>query len=88
MEAKKTVVQKEVEVVTKKLVDETSVTLTLTKEEATKLRTMAYTVSFHQAKPDSDVSKLFQDIYTTLRNANVAAAGGDNFGSQFYTLGR
>ena len=85
MEAKKVVVQKEIEVVTKKLVDETSVTLTLTKEEATKLRTMAYTVSFRHAKCDSDASKLFWDIYATLRDAKVEGAWGDNFESQFYT---
>lgn len=88
MEAKQVVVQKEIEVVTKKLVEETSITLTLTKEEATKLRTMAYTVSFHQAKSGSDASKLFWDIHTILRNVNVPAAGGDNFESQFYTPSR
>ena len=88
MEAKKTVVQKEIEVVTKKLVEETSITLTLTKEEATKLRTMAYTVSLRLAKHDSDASKLFWDIHSTLRDAKVAAAGGDNFESQFYIPAR
>ena len=85
MEAKKVVVQKEIEVVTTKLVDETSVTLTLTQEEATKLRTMAYTVSDRHAKRGSAASKLFWDIHVALRRANVAAAGGDNFESQFYT---
>lgn len=86
MEAKKTVVQKEV--VVTKLVDETNVILTLTEEEATKLRTMAYTVSSRLAKHNSDASKLFWGIHTTLRNANVPAAGGDNFESQFYIPGR
>lgn len=88
MKAKQVVVQKEIEVVTTKLVDETSITLTLTKEEATKLRTMAYTVSLRQAKHDSAAFKLFWDIHATLRDAKVEAAGGDNFESQFYTPAR
>lgn len=83
MEAKKVVTQKEIEVVTKKLVDEETFTLTLTAEEASKLRTMSYTISDKLVKRDSAAHKLFWDIYLTLCSSRAQAQSGYNCESQF-----
>lgn len=83
MEAKKVVVQKEVEVVTKKLVDEETFTLTLTPEEASKLRTMSYTISDKLTKRSSAAHDLFWNLFQTLSTSGARAQGGDNCASQF-----
>lgn len=85
MEAKRVVVQKEIEVVTKKLVDETSVTLTLTEEEARNLRTLCYTVGYRYAKENTVASAMFNRLYATLCRAGVQQAlnSGCNFEHEF-----
>lgn len=89
MEAKKIVVQKEVEVVTTKLVDETNVTITLSLEDASKLRTLSYTVAYALAtNPGTTAHVIFRDLFDTLCNADVPHArnNGLNFEQDFPSL--
>ena len=86
MEAKQVVVQKEVEVVTKKLVDEETFTLTLTAEEASKLRTMSYTVGYELVKDRNTAAyEVFTGLYNALVRAGAkqAKSSGCNFRQEF-----
>ena len=86
MEAKKTVVQKEIEVVTKTLVNEETFTLTLTAEEASKLRTLSYTVGYELVKDqDTTAHKVFKSLYNALVHAGAkqAKSSGCNFRQEF-----
>ena len=86
MEAKKVVVQKEIEVVTTKLVDEEAFTLTLTPEEASKLRTLSYTVGYELVKDKNTTAhEVFISLYNALVHAGAkqAKSSGCNFREEF-----
>ena len=86
MEAKKVVVQKEIEVVTKKLVDEETFTLILTAEEASELRTLSYTVGYELVKDQNTTAHvIFKNLFNTLCMAGVPHAknNGMNFQQDF-----
>ena len=86
MEAKKVVVQKEIEVVTKKPVDEEAFTLILTAEEASELRTLSYTVGYELVKDQNTTAhEVFSSLYHALVHAGAepAAHSGYNFRQEF-----
>ena len=78
MEAKK--------VVTTKFVDEEAFTLTLTPEEASKLRTLSYTVGYALVKDQNTTAHvIFKNLFNTLCMAGVPHAknNGMNFQQDF-----
>lgn len=76
MQAVKTTETKIVEKIVKEEVKTNTVTLTLTEEEASQLRTMSYTIAYKYARPNTKAAKLFYGLYHALKTSGVPQASG------------